>query len=78
MREENNLLITLSLTGHICLITESIRDNERQKGRGTERKHTARYSKPLASVLISKEHELGVAYFLLFSAPKFHATIPTP
>lgn len=40
--------------------------------------HTTRYSKLLASVLIPKVHQLGVAYFLLFSGPKFLATIPTP
>lgn len=32
----------------------------------------------LASAQGSKEHQLVVAYFLLFGASKFLATIPTP
>lgn len=50
----------------------------REREKQEQKEYTGRYSKLLAFVLISKEHQLELAYFLLFSTPKFHATIPTP
>lgn len=80
----NSSILSVSLDAFALLLSLPERNRDKREGRERERErqeergNTARYSKHLESVLISKEHQLQLAYFLPLSAPKFHATIPTP
>lgn len=70
--QENSSLLLVSMDTFALLLRPAERNQVKIRG------NAARYRKLLASVLISKEHQLQLAHFLPFSFPKLHTTIPTP